>query len=248
MGQLDGKVAIVTGGGSGIGKGIALAFAQEGCSVVLAARNAQRLEETAQEIGGETGATALAIPTDVTDEAQVKALFDATMARLGRLDILVNNSAAFGGGRVDQIPLETWNQVIDVGVTGAFLCTREAFAIMKEAGGGRILNIGSISAQVPRMHASPYTTAKFAILGLTRATALDGREFGVICSCLHPGNVSVERRVGGRAGVGRDEGSEIMMSTATIAKAALCMVTMPPDVNFLEAIVLPVDQVYLGRG
>jgi NAD(P)-dependent dehydrogenase (short-subunit alcohol dehydrogenase family) len=166
----------------------------------------------------------------------------------GRLDILVNNAAAFGGGRVDQVSAEIWKRVIDVGVTGAFFCSREAFRIMKNAGGGRILNIGSISAQMPRMHSSPYTTAKFAIWGLTKATALDGREFGIVASCLHPGNVMVERRAGGVSGTGRDEGPEIMMSTETIARAALCMVTMPPDVNFLEAIVLPVEQTYLGRG
>jgi NAD(P)-dependent dehydrogenase (short-subunit alcohol dehydrogenase family) len=248
MGQLDGKVAIVTGGGSGIGKGIARAFAGEGCTVVLAARNDQRLEAAATALGQETGALVAAIPTDVTDEQQVAELFRETMARYGRLDILVNNAAAFGGGRVDQVSTEIWKRAIDVGVTGAFLCSREAFRIMKDAGGGRILNIGSISAQMPRMHASPYTTAKFAIWGLTKATALDGREFGIVASCLHPGNVMVERRAGGVTGTGRDEGSETMMSTETIARAALCMVTMPPDVNFLEAIVLPVEQTYLGRG
>ena len=248
MGQLDGKVAIVTGGGSGIGKGIAKALAQEGCTVVLAARNAQRLEAAAKELAQETGAVVAAIATDITDEERVAELFRETMARYGRLDILVNNAAAFGGGRVDLVTTETWKQAIDVGVTGAFFCSREAFRIMKDAGGGRILNIGSISAQMPRMHASPYTTAKFAILGLTRATALDGREFGIVASCLHPANVLVERRAGGVSGTGRDEGAEVMMSTETIARAALCMVTMPPDVNFLEAIVLPVEQTYLGRG
>ena len=248
MGQLEGKVAIVTGGGSGIGTGISKAFAQEGCTVVLAARNAQRLEAAAQELGQATGAVIAAIPTDVTDEEQVARLFQETVSRYGRLDILVNNAAGFGGGRVDLVETAVWRRAIDVGVTGAFLCSREAFRIMKDAGGGRILNIGSISAQMPRMHSSPYTTAKFAIWGLTKATALDGREFGIVASCLHPGNVAVERRAGGVVGTGLDEGEEVMMATATIARAALCMVTMPPDVNFLEAIVLPVEQNYLGRG
>ncbi|HHX63458.1 MAG TPA: SDR family oxidoreductase, partial [Chloroflexi bacterium] len=136
MGKLDGEVAIVTGGGSGIGKGIARAYAEEGCSLVLAGRNAERLEAAAQEIAGATGATVMAVPTDVGDEAQVKALFARTMDRFGRLDILVNSSGAFDGGRVDEISLEAWNRVMAANITGPFLCTREAFAIMKDAGGG----------------------------------------------------------------------------------------------------------------
>ena len=247
VGQLKDKVAVVTGGGSGIGKGIAKAFAQEGCAVVIAARNAARLERTAQELA-ETGAEITVVPTDVTDEVQVAALFEQVMDRYGRLDILVNNAAAFGGGRIDQVPLNVWDRVIGVGVTGAFLCTREAFRIMKDAGGGRIVNIGSISGQRARMHAAPYTAAKHAIWGLTQSTALDGREFGIAASCLHPGNVMVERRADGRAKSGRDEGVEVMMSTTEIGRTALLMVTLPPGTNLLEAIVLPVDQPYLGRG
>ena len=247
MGQLDGKVAVITGGGSGIGKGIARAFAQEGCAVVVAARNAARLDRAAQELS-ETGAEIAAIPTDVTDEGQVVALFEQVGARYGRLDILVNNAAAFGGGRIDQLSLEVWDRVIGVGLTGAFLCTREAFRIMKDAGGGRIVNIGSISGQRARMHAAPYTAAKHAIWGLTQSTALDGREFGIAASCLNPGNVLVERRADLRAKSGRDEGPEVMMSTEEIGRTALLMVTLPPGTNVLEAIILPVDQPYLGRG
>jgi NAD(P)-dependent dehydrogenase (short-subunit alcohol dehydrogenase family) len=247
MGQLDGKVAVITGGGSGIGKSIAQAFAGEGCTVVIAARNAERLGRAAQELS-ESGAEIAAIPTDVTDEGQVVALFEQVMGRYRRLDILVNNAAAFGGGRIDQLSLEVWDQVIGVGLTGAFLCTREAFKIMKDAGGGRILNIGSISGQRARMHSAPYTTAKHGIWGLTQSTALDGREYGIAASCLNPGNVLVERRADLRTKAGRDEGPEVMMSTKEIGRTALLMVTMPPGTNVLEATVLPVDQPYLGRG
>ena len=247
MGQLEGKVAVITGGGSGIGKGIARAFAEEGCAVAIAARNAERLDRAAQELA-ETGSQVVAIPTDVTDEGQVVALFERVIARFGRLDILVNNAAAFGGGRIDQVSLQAWDQVIGVGLTGAFLCTREAFRIMVDAGGGRIVNIGSISGQRARMHAAPYTVAKHGIWGLTQSTALDGREYGIAASCLSPGNVLVERRADLRTKSGRDEGPEVMISPAEIGRTALLMVTLPPGTNVLEAIILPVDQPYLGRG
>lgn len=248
MGQLEDKVAIVTGGGSGIGKAIAKAFATEGCTVVIAARTVGRLEHAAEELADATGSEVVPIPTDVGMEAQVKALFQRTMERYGRLDILVNSSGAFDGGRIDEISLEAWNRVIAANITGPFLCTREAFAIMKDAGGGRIINIGSISAQRPRKYSSPYATTKHAIWGLTKSTSLDGREFGIAASCLHPGNTLVERRADGRASAGWDEGGEPMMSTDEVARTALLMATLPPEVNMLEAIVLPVEQDYLGRG
>ncbi len=248
MGQLEGKAAIVTGGGTGIGKGIAQAFLSEGCNVVIASRNAERLDEAAKEMAAD-GVRVVPVPTDVTDAAQVKSLFERTMAEFGRLDILVNNSGAFDGGRVDKVSLEAWNTVIDTNVTGPFLCTREAFAIMKDAGGGRIINIGSISAQRTRMHSAPYAASKNAIWGLTQSTALDGREFGISASCLHPGNTEVERRgpAGGSA-TGVDEGPEPMISVEDMARTALLMVTLPPEANMLEAIVLPVQQKYIGRG
>ncbi|MBM3956796.1 MAG: SDR family oxidoreductase [Gemmatimonadetes bacterium] len=249
MGKLDGKVAIVTGGGSGIGKGIARAFAQEGCSVVISGRNAERLAAAAEELAA-IGPDIVPVPTDVRKEEEVQALFEKTMARFGRLDILVNNAGAFGGGSIDKLSLETWNQVLETCVTGTFLCTREAFRIMKGAGGGRIINIGSISAQMPRHHSSAYATAKFAVSGLTKSTALDGREFGIAASVLHPGNTLVERRAaaGTRSTAGRDEGEEPMVSVETMAQGALLMATLPPEANLYEAIMLPVTQLYLGRG
>jgi NAD(P)-dependent dehydrogenase (short-subunit alcohol dehydrogenase family) len=246
MGQLDGKVAIVAGGGSGIGKGIARAFAQEGCTVVIAARNAGRLNATAEELRA-TGSEIVAIPTDVTVEEQVKALFGETMERFGRLDILVNSSGAFDGGPIDQISLEAWNNVMGANVTGPFLCTREAFGIMKEAGGGRIINIGSISAQRSRENMAPYTTSKHAIWGLSQSAALEGRPYGIAVSCLHPGNTLVERRAAGMA-AGRREDDEPMIAVEDMARVALLMATLPPEANMLEAIVLPVTQSYIGRG
>jgi len=249
MGKLDGKVAVITGGGSGIGKGIARAFAGEGCAVVISGRNAERLEAAAEELGA-IGPDVVAVPTNVRQEEQVKALFEKAMDRFHRVDILVNNAGAFGGGRIDEIPLETWNEVLETCVTGMFLCSREAFAIMKEAGGGRIINIGSISGQMPRHHSAPYATSKFAVAGLTKSTALDGREFGIAASVLHPGNTLVERRAqaGTRSTAGRDEGTEPMISVESMAQGALLMATLPPEANLYEAIMVPVTQTYLGRG
>lgn len=243
MARLAGKVAVITGANQGIGKGIARAVAAEGAQVAICARDGDKLERTARELAA-AGADVFAGAVDVTHEEGVEAFFDAVMERFGRVDILVNNAGAFDGGRVDSLSLAAWNNVIGACLTGTFLCSRRAFAIMKERGGGRILNIGSISAQRPREGSAPYTAAKFGVWGLTQAIALDGRPFGIVCSCLHPGNVLVERR----QDTGKESDDEPMMATETIAQAALAMLTLPPDVNFLEGIVLPVGQDYLGRG
>ena len=243
MGQLDGKIAIVTGAGTGIGKGIARAFAGEGATVVVASRNRENLDGTATELRPK-GATVEVVPTDVTDEDQVIALFKTTMDRFGRVDILVNNSGALDGGPLDEMPLSTWQKVLNVNLTGVFLCSREAMKIMKAQGSGRIINIGSVSAQLPRMNSAPYTTSKHGLVGLTKATALEGREFGVVASCLHPGNVETESRASSTTPTNQ----EPMMSVDDIAQAALTMVALPPHVNMLESIVLPVQQPYLARG
>ncbi|MGE5195635.1 MAG: SDR family oxidoreductase [Deltaproteobacteria bacterium] len=243
MSKLAGKVAVITGANQGIGKGIARACAAEGAGLALGARNAAKLEQTARELEA-AGAEVLAFPVDVTDERAVDGFFDAVVKRFGRVDILVNNAGAFDGGRIDELTLAAWNNVVGACLTGAFLCSRRAFALMKAHGGGRILNIGSISAQRPREHSAPYAAAKFGVWGLTQATALDGRPFGIVASCLHPGNVLVERRQDS----GQESDDEPMMSVETIAEAALTMLTLPPHVNMLEAIVLPVEQLYLGRG
>ena len=241
--QLIDKVAVVTGGNGGIGKGIAELLAREGCHLAICGRNLDKLSAATGELE-DHGADVLAKQVDVADEEQVSEFFEAVMKRFGRVDILVNNAGNFDGGRVDEVSMEAWNNVIGACLTGAFLCSRAAFSIMKNQGGGRILNIGSISAQRPREGSSPYAAAKFGVWGLTQAVALDGRPFNITCSCLHPGNVQVERRKDSA----EPADAEPMMSVATIAQAALAMLTLPADVNFLEAIVLPKDQLYLGRG
>tara|TARA_B100000809_G_C14983846_1_gene475537 strand:- start:21 stop:743 length:723 start_codon:yes stop_codon:yes gene_type:complete len=240
MGKLDGKVTIVTGGGTGIGKGIARAFAAEGAQVVITSRS----EQTLNEVAGELGDQVLALPTDLKVEAQITALFERTIAEMGHLDILVNNAGVFEGGPIEELSLETWQHVMDVNLTGVFLCTREAMKIMKPAGGGRIINIGSISAQMPRMNSAPYSTTKHALVGLTKSTALEGRDFGVVASILHPGNVLTELRDNSTLA----QNQEPMMSTDDIAMAALTMAALPLNVNMLESIVLPVEQKYIGRG
>ena len=249
MGKLDGKVAIVTGGGSGIGKGIARGLAAEGAKVVIAGRRVDVLNRTVEEFSG-LELPVVAIPTDVTDQAQVRALFAATVQCLGRLDILVNNAGAVDGGALDELPVETWDKVIATNLRGPFLCTRSAMRLMKAQGGGRIINIGSISAQRPRVNSSAYATSKFGIWGLTLSTSLEGRPHGISACCLHPGNVRVEtpdEEVGAVTGIS-DYVSEPKMEVGEIAEVAVLMATLPPHVNMLEAIVLPVAQTYLGRG
>ena len=243
MGQLDDKIAIITGAGTGIGKGIARAFAREGAKLVIASRNQDNLEATAAEARLH-GATVLVVPTDVTVEGEVVELFNETIEEFGRLDILVNNSGTFDGGPLDELSLETWQHVLDVNLTAVFLCSREAMKIMKGQRAGRIINIGSISAQVPRMDSAPYATSKHGLVGLTKSTALEGRPFGVAAGCLHPGNVLTERR--GASDAATDD--EPMMTTDDLATVAVTMASLPPYVNMLESIVLPVDQLYLGRG
>ncbi len=242
MSILEGQSAIVTGGSRGIGRGIAEALLQAGCKVTICSRNEQQIEETAAELRQQYP-DVIACRANVGIESDVLRLFNSAMARFGSVNILVNNAGNFDGGPLEQLSFSDWNNVIDACLHGPFLCTREAFRVMKNRG-GRILNIGSISAQRARMYSVPYTSAKFGIQGLTQAAALEGREHGIIVSCLHPGNVLVERR----QNTGSEADNEPMMSIETIARAAMAMLTVPPDVNFLEAIVLPSQQQYLGRG
>jgi NAD(P)-dependent dehydrogenase (short-subunit alcohol dehydrogenase family) len=243
MAKLIGKVALVTGGNKGIGKGIARGLAAEGASLVLTARGTVELQKTAGELAAQ-GSTVLALPADMTDEKQVQEMFRQTVERFGRLDLLVNNAGAFDGGPIDELSVEAWDKVLAINLRAPFLCTREAMRIMKRQGGGRIINIGSISAQRVRPNSAPYSASKHGLWGLTQVTALEGRDFGISCGCLHPGNVLVERRVGST----KKEDDEPMMTVDELAQAAVAMATMPAHVNFLEAIVLPLGQLYVGRG
>jgi NAD(P)-dependent dehydrogenase (short-subunit alcohol dehydrogenase family) len=243
MPSLVSKVALITGGNRGIGKGIALGLGLEGAALVLVGREAEELEKTRSELVARCFQV-LPIVADVTDENQVRDIFAKTIERFSRLDILVNNAGAFDGGPIDELSLETWDKVMAVNLRGPFLCTREAFRIMKKQGGGRIINIGSISAQRVRPGSAPYSTSKHGIWGLTQVTALEGRDFGITCGCLHPGNVRVERRQNS----GKTEDEEPMMSIEELAQTAVLMATLPPHVNMLEAIVLPMGQKYVGRG
>ena len=186
MGKLTGKVALVTGASRGIGKAISIGLAQQGASLVLAARNIADLEKTQAEII-KYGVPAEVVPTDVTIEEQIENLFKRTMERFGRLDILVNNAGVFIKEPIEQMSTETWDWVIAIELRAPFICTRAAFRIMKKQGGGRIINIGSISAQRVRPFTAPYNCAKFGLVGLTHTTALEGRDYGITCGCLHPG-------------------------------------------------------------
>jgi NAD(P)-dependent dehydrogenase (short-subunit alcohol dehydrogenase family) len=243
MGKLDGKVALVTGGNKGIGKGIAQGLAAEGASLALTARGADALRRTADELANR-GTSVLALPADITDERQVQAIFAQVRERFGRLDILVNNAGAFDGGPLDELSVESWDRVLAINLRAPFLCTREALRIMKVQRSGRIINIGSISAQRVRPHSAPYSASKHGLWGLTQVTALEGRGYGVSCGCLHPGNTRVERRQGS----GKAEDQEPMMTVAELAETAVLMATLPAHINMLEAIVLPVEQLYVGRG
>ncbi len=243
MSTLDGQVALVTGGNKGIGKGIAQGLAAAGASLVLVARGRDKLDQTAAELQAR-GAQVLALPADVTDELQVEEVFRRAGAHFGRLDLLVNNAGAFDGGPLDELSAAAWDKVLAVNLRAPFLCTRAALRIMKRQRRGRIINIGSISAQRVRPHSGPYSASKHGLWGLTHVTALEGRPFGISCGCLHPGNVLVERRQGSV----QPEDDEPMMTTAELAQAAVLMASLPAHVNMLEAIVLPVGQLYIGRG
>jgi NAD(P)-dependent dehydrogenase (short-subunit alcohol dehydrogenase family) len=243
MGKLEGKIALVTGSSRSIGKAIAIAFAKEGADLVLAARTVAGLNETAKVIK-DLGRNVEVVPTDVKIEAQIDNLFKKTMARFGRLDILVNNSGVFDGGPIDKIPTEAWDNVIATNLRAPFLCTRAAFTIMKAQGGGRIINIGSISASRVREMNAPYSSAKFGLVGLTQTTALEGRGFNITCGILHPGNVARDNDPPQDTGWNK----EPKMAPAEIAAAAVYMACQPPNINVLEIIQLPKDQLYLGRG
>ncbi len=247
------KVAIVTGAGSGIGKAVAVALLKEGYRVALAGRRKDRLEQAVAE-AGPAGAQALAIPTDVADHQSIQGLFARTKEAFGRLDLLFNNAGIGAPG----VPLEDltyaqWKAVVDTNLTGSFLCTQEAFKLMKsqDPRGGRIINNGSISAHVPRPNSAPYTSTKHAITGLTRSTSLDGRKYDIACSQIDIGNALTDLAARMASGVPQANGTvaiEPLMDVAHVASAVLYMASLPLDANVQFMTVMATKMPFIGRG
>lgn len=247
------KIALVTGAGSGIGRATAIALLKEGYSVVLVGRREGALRETIAMAGAD-GQRALVAIADVADPQSVRALFDMTKRTFGRLDLLFNNA----GINVPAVPLEDltidqWRSVIDVNLTGPFLCTQEAFRLMKsqDPRGGRIINNGSISAHAPRPNSAPYTASKHAITGLTKSTALDGRKYDIACGQIDIGNAETELAAKQKAGVMQAHGqvaAEPMMDVEHVARAVVHMASLPLDANILFLTVMATKMPLVGRG
>ncbi len=251
MSKAGRKVAIVTGAGSGVGRAVAVALAEAGYAVALAGRRLEALEETVAAMGD---APSLAVPTDVTDPESVRALFAATVEKFGRLDLLFNNA----GTGAPAIPLEEltfaqWQQVVSTNLTGPFLCTQEAFRVMKaqEPRGGRIINNGSISATAPRPFSAPYTSTKHAITGLTKSTSLDGRAYDIACGQIDIGNADTPMAQKMKAGVPQADLSikvEPVMDVAHVASAVVYMASLPLDANVQFMTVMATKMPFVGRG
>ena len=240
--RLRDRIALVTGASSGIGEATALALARAGAKLVLAARRAERLEAIGHRIAAE-GGEAIAVPADVTREEDVERLFDAAVARFGTVDLLVNNAGIADDTPTDTLSLDRWRQVIDTNLTSAFLCSRAAVRIMKPKGRGRIINIGSLSARVPRPDSAAYTASKFALDGLTRALAVDGRAHGISVSIFHPGMVVTELAPGLDTAP-----AETMSDAADTADILVHMASVPDHLSFQEGMMLPLAVPFLGRG
>ena len=239
------RIAVVTGGGSGIGRAAGLALMREGWTVVLAGRRRERLEEAGP---------ALAVQTDVRDPASVRALFEQVRERFGRLDLLFNNAGIGAPGvPLEQLTVEQWNDVVATNLTGPFLCTQEAFRLMKEQSppGGRIVNNGSISAYAPRPMSAPYTATKHAIAGLTKSTALDGRAYDIACGQIDIGNAATELAAAIATGMPQADGSirpEPTIDPELVAQAVVYIASLPLDANVLFMTVMATKMPYVGRG
>ena len=247
------KVAMITGAGSGIGRACSLALLEAGYCVVLAGRRADALNETVA-LAGALGANTLALPTDATDPAAVKALFDATHARFGRLDVLFNN-AGTGAPAIpmDELTFEQWQAVVDINLTAVFLCTQQAFRLMKSQTprGGRIINNGSISAVAPRPFSAPYTATKHAITGLTKATSLDGRAHDIACGQIDIGNAASDMTARMATGVPQANGTlmvEPRMDLKHVADAVVHMAGLPLEANIQFMTVMATKMPFVGRG
>lgn len=239
--KLNGKIALVTGGGSGIGKAMAKAILAEGAKVIIIGRTESKLLQAQSELGPEIEI----MVCDITLESQVTNVYETIMSKYGKLDILINNAGTSFKEKAYELSFESWKKVIDVNLNGAFLCARGAMKIMVSQKLGRIINIGSISGQMSRPLNAPYTASKFGIEGLTRAFALDGRDHGVSVSVIHPGNVATDI-------ISKDEipkrEKEGFVLLEDLGKLAITMLTISPNVNILGSVVLPITQPYLGRG
>jgi NAD(P)-dependent dehydrogenase (short-subunit alcohol dehydrogenase family) len=245
------KVAIVTGAGTGIGKGVALALLKDGYRVALAGRRLELLEKTAAESGA--GARALAIPTDVSNPESVRLLFTKTRDTFRRLDLLFNNAGTSAPGLLEDVSFEQWQAVVDTNLTGAFLCTQEAFKLMKsqDPRGGRIINNGSISAHAPRPNSAPYTATKHAITGLTKSASLDGRKYDIACGQIDIGNAATERTTRFATGTAQANGSiavEPLMDVEHVASAVVYMASLPLDTNVQFMTIMATKMPFVGRG
>ena len=248
----NGKVALVTGGGSGIGKASALALAEEGFAVVVAGRRPEPLQAVVNEIESKQG-RALGVPTDVGKPDSVRALFAKTKETYSRLDVLFNNAGFGAAGPIEELPYERWKGVIDSILNGSFLCTQEAFKIMKDQKpmGGRIINNGSISAHVPRPDSAAYTAAKHAITGLTKSTSLDGRKYDIACGQIDVGNALTEMTQRMTRGVPQANGAVIVeptMDVQNVARAVVFMATVTPEANVQFLTVMATKMPFVGRG
>jgi NAD(P)-dependent dehydrogenase (short-subunit alcohol dehydrogenase family) len=246
------RVAIVTGAGTGIGKAVSLALLKDGYRLALAGRRQAPLEQTATESGD--AKRALVVPADVSDPASVQALFAAVKANFGRLDLLFNNAGIFiPGTEIDALPVEQWKAVVDINLTGSFLCAREAFRLMKtqDPRGGRIINNGSISAHAPRPNSVAYTATKHAITGLTKSLALDGRRYDIACGQIDIGNARTEIAAPMAQGVQQANGQiavEPLMDLAHVASAVLYMASLPLDTNVQFMTIMATKMPFVGRG
>ncbi len=247
------SVAIITGGGSGIGKSVAIALGKAGYSVSIAGRRQEALNETVAVIR-DNGGSAVAIQTDIIDPKRVDGLFSKTVEAFGRVDLLFNNAGIFGSAApLDELTFEDWKAVVDVNLTGAFLCTQAAFRVMKEQDprGGRIINNGSISSQTPRPNSAPYTATKHAITGLTKSTSLDGRKYDIACGQIDIGNATTDLTAKMKKGVPQADHSiqvEPTMSVENVANAVLYMASLPLDANVLTMTVMSTKMPFVGRG